>query len=228
MGVRSVFCHKAWQPTHSSMFLQLSRIRVHFRCCLMLTTQTWQHRLTSGNPTASLRCFTHSGKTHVTFLVLDLQFATVTRTKTCLAHIFISWLIQCSHELHCHCFHCRVVSRGLIRSSWTDASARTYVPHPKCSARWNRRCKFHAFCLIRSNATRIRSQRCVHTTSCSHHKATPSETSSRIHLAVSNALAQLLRCRSDGSLQPLIILPHQQGPSVSIRIETIHARSSDL
>ena len=77
------FCPRAWQPTHTSMFLQLDRIRVRLTCCVVLSTQTWPHRLASSKPTASLRCFTnaHSGKTHVTFTVLDLQLATVSRTK---------------------------------------------------------------------------------------------------------------------------------------------------
>ena len=50
---------------------------------VVLSTQTWPHRLASGKPIASLRCFTNaqSGKIHVTFIVLKLQLATVSRTK---------------------------------------------------------------------------------------------------------------------------------------------------
>ena len=55
----------------------------------------------------------------------------------------------------------------------------------------------------------------------------PSETSSRTHLAVSNALAQLLLCRSDGSLQSLVSLLHRQGLPVSIVIQTSRGLSSE-
>ena len=67
------------------------------------------------------------------------------------------WIIRCCHGLHRY-QRC-VVLCGLIRSSWTDASARTCVPHQKCFARWSLRYEFHAFCLCRSRATRIRSHR---------------------------------------------------------------------
>ena len=55
----------------------------------------------------------------------------------------------------------------------------------------------------------------------------PSETSSRIHLAVSNALKQLVLCPSDGSLQSLVSPLHRQGLSVSIYIQTSRGLFSD-
>ena len=124
------------------MFLQLDCIQVHLTC----STQTWQHRLASGKPIASLRCFTnaHSGKTHTTFIVLDLQLATVSRTKMCLAHISMHWVMSRVALLPPLC--------PSVRSSWTDASAST-----KCFARWNDICEFRAFCPSRSSAARIRS-----------------------------------------------------------------------
>ena len=74
------------------------------------------------------------------------------------------WIIRCCHELHC--YHRCVILCGLIRSSWTDASHRTYVPPQKCFARWNRRYEFHAFCLSRSSATRIGSPHCFDVERC--------------------------------------------------------------
>ena len=111
------FCHHAWQPIHSSTFLQLDGIRVHLTCCLVLSTRTWQHRLTSGNRTASLRCFTnaHSGKTHITLHRVGLAVCDRLSNQN----------VSCSHcnvlvhpvQSRVECFHCRVAFCGLIRSS---------------------------------------------------------------------------------------------------------------
>ena len=55
---------------------------------------------------------------------------------------------------------------GLIRSSRTDASARTCVCYQTCFARWNRRHVSHASWPSRSSATRIRSHRCLDPDTC--------------------------------------------------------------
>ena len=84
-----------------------------------------------------------SEKTHVTFIVVDLQLAL---DQPVLSRIALLPPL-------CRSFR---FDQILLDS----ASAPTCVHHEKCFARWNRRYEFHAFCPSRSSATRIRSHHC--------------------------------------------------------------------
>ena len=136
----------------------------------------------------------------------------------------VHWVIRCCHELHC--YHRCVLLCGLIRSSWTDASAQ------ECFARWNRRCKFHAVCL-RSSATRLRSQRCICIVVRTRRLSPP--------LPQGNAIGNVITY-SFGSEQCISTIAavsfgwefavtgfplHRQGLSVSIYIQTSRGLSSD-
>ena len=83
------------------------------------------HVLTPGpGPITLLRCLAsaRNATTDICFVALDLKLVAL---EMRLKHISMRGIIRCCHELRC-CHRC-VPLCGLIRSSWTDASARTCV-----------------------------------------------------------------------------------------------------